>query len=380
MEVISDRGESIMKKNILFISNYPSPYRVEFFNQLGAVDEINLTVIFLENPSQQTHRSKDWFNTDYSFFQAVFLTKKISLGGKRVIHPELLSWVKKPFDEIIFGGYSYPSFMWAMEFLKRNKRPFSMEADGGLISEDSTIKYKIKSHFLSMPSKWYSSGRVTSEYLTHYGADASKIVTYPFSSLCQKDLMKKEDLAKKKEESRALLGFSSDQRIALNIGQFIHRKGVDVLLKAIAKVDPEILFLIVCGKPTEEYQEIIEKEKISNVKFLDFMPKDKLSYYYDAADFFVCPTREDIWGLVINEAMAHGLPTISTDRCGAGVELIEDGQSGFVVKTGDVDALAQAIQKISKMDLKAMGEKALKRVQGYTIEEMVKVHIRSFMS
>ncbi len=83
-----------MKKNILFISNYPSPYRVEFFNQLGAVDEINLTVIFLENPSQQTHRSKDWFNTDYSFFQAVFLTKKISLGGKRVIHPELLSWVK----------------------------------------------------------------------------------------------------------------------------------------------------------------------------------------------------------------------------------------------------------------------------------------------
>ena len=78
--------------------------------------------------------------------------------------------------------------------------------------------------------------------------------------------------------------------------------------------------------------------------------------------------------------MAHGLPTISTDRCGAGVELIEDGQSGFVVKTGDVDALAQAIQKISKMDLKAMGEKALERVQGYTIEEMVKVHIRSFMS
>lgn len=368
-----------MKKNILFISNYPSPYRVEFFNQLGAVDGIKLTVIFLEKPSEQSHRSLDWFNTNYSFFQAVFLTKKFSLGKKRNLHTELVSWVKKPFDEIIFGGYSYPTFMLTMEYLKIQKKPFSMEVDGGLIGLDSSLKYKVKSHFLSMPSKWYSSGKMTTQYLVHYGAKPERIVTYPFSSLTKSDFVEREELLRRRRESREILGFSKEEKIALNVGQFIYRKGVDVLLRAIAEVDPNIRFLIIGGKATEEYQKIVEEKKLVNVQFLEFMKKDELRHYYEAADFFVCPTREDIWGLVINEALAYGLPVISTDRCVAGVELIKNGENGFVVKADDVDSLVCAIQKISTMDLNSMKEKALDSIQKYTIENMVAVHVREFM-
>ena len=50
--------------------------------------------------------------------------------------------------------------------------------------------------------------------------------------------------------------------------------------------------------------------------------------YYQAADMLVFPTREDIWGLVINEAMANGLPTVSTDKCVAALEMIKQGENG----------------------------------------------------
>ena len=64
-----------------------------------------------------------------------------------------------------------------------------------------------------------------------------------------------------------------------------------------------------------------------------------------AADAFVLPTREDIWGLVINEAMAYGLPVVTTDRCNAGLELIKNNVNGYVVHVDDKGELAKKLQK-----------------------------------
>ena len=55
------------------------------------------------------------------------------------------------------------------------------------------------------------------------------------------------------------------------------------------------------------------------------------------------PTREDIWGLVINEALAAGLPVITTNRCGAGLELIKNNENGFLVNVEDIDELYEKI-------------------------------------
>ena len=57
---------------------------------------------------------------------------------------------------------------------------------------------------------------------------------------------------------------------------------------------------------------------LTNVHFVGFKTKEQLEDYYRAADLFVLPTREDIWGLVVAEAMAYGLGVITTNRCNAG--------------------------------------------------------------
>ena len=117
---------------------------------------------------------------------------------------------------------------------------------------------------------------------------------------------------------------------------------------------------------------------LSNVHFLSFQKKDRLAQLYQAADMFVLPTREDIWGLVINEALAYGLPTITTDRCVAGLELIEDGVNGYVVPVGDEKALAEKIRAVLSSDREKMGQAALEKVRPYTLENMAKTHAEIF--
>ena len=111
--------------------------------------------------------------------------------------------------------------------------------------------------------------------------------------------------------------------------------------------------------------------------FVDFQTSDVLKKYYMAADLFVLPTRLDIWGLVINEAMAHGLPVITTDTCAAGVELVNEG-NGIIIPSEDISALNESIIKIiSDNDLRLkMSQKALLKIKEYTIENMVKVHLK----
>lgn len=168
------------------------------------------------------------------------------------------------------------------------------------------------------------------------------------------------------------------KKIVIAVGQFIHRKGVDVLLKAWAQCSEEYELYIIGGKPTPEYIELVRKLNLKNVFFEGFKTKEELKQYYQAADLFVLPTREDIWGLVVNEAMANGLPVITTDRCGAGLELIKDGENGYIVPVEDEKALAEKMMYILEHDSLRdnMKIKNLKCMKRSTVEEMAIHHLK----
>jgi len=140
-----------------------------------------------------------------------------------------------------------------------------------------------------------------------------------------------------------------DETVLLYVGQFIHRKGLDLLIPAFetlcaAQKDRKLRLLLVGGKP-EQLQDLGIGRLPDRVRCVPFLTKQELAAYYAAADIFVLPTREDIWGLVVNEAMAFGLPVVTTDRCGAGLEMIEEGRNGFLIPTGDKAELARAIER-----------------------------------
>ena len=252
-----------------------------------------------------------------------------------------------------------------------------MEVDGGLVRQDGKLKHFVKKSLVCMANRWLSTGVHTTGYLVHYGAREEKITHYPFSSLYERDILEVPVSRQEKEVLRRELDIPEKQMI-LAIGQMIHRKGFDVLLKAAKDLDPETGIYFVGGEAKEEYWKLREELGLKNVHFLGFQKKERLAQYYKAADVFVLPTREDIWGLVINEALAYGLPTITTDRCVAGLELIEDGINGYVVPVEDADALAEKIQAVLASDLEQMGKAALEKVRPYTLENMARTHAEIF--
>lgn len=362
---------------VLFLTNIPSPYRVTFFNELSKLCE--LTVIYEKKFSSK--RDSKWIAKANNTYNIIFL-KGISIRSNVFFSLEIISHLKKnKYDHIIISGISSPTVILAMEYLRLNKIPYMIEADGGIAKDGIGVKERIKGHLIKNAKKVFSTGHLNDIYFTTYGAKSCDIIRYPFSSLTESDILLNPLSKNEKNSIKARLGIKDD-KVILTVGQFIHRKGFDILLKAFAMLNNNSALYIVGGKPTSEYKQIISKYNIKNVYFLDFMSKGELMTYYKVADIFVLPTREDIWGLVINEAMSVGLPVITTRGCVAGVELIEDDKNGYIVPVDSIDELYDKINYIldNQALINAMAKNNLEKIKHYTIENMARVHIKFLKS
>lgn len=362
-------------KRVLFLTNYASPYRVTFFDELGK--DLDVTVLFSERIEDKKHRSADWFVQGQGNFKIVQLTRRIAKIGGRDLCTDVTGWLKKPFDAIVVCGYSSPTAMLAIAYLRLKRIPFYIEIDGGLIREDSGFRYRFKRMLVSSASWWISSGRYPTKYLVHYGAKEDAVFEYPFSSLREGDIAEAPPSAEKKQQLRKALGMT-EEKIVLYVGRYDPKKGMDDLLYTVPALDRGIGVYFVGGEPTQEHLQFREDHSIANAHFIGFKKKEELALYYQAADLLVLPTYSDVWGLVINEAMAFGLPIVTTDRCVAGLELVEDGVNGCLVPVGDREALASGIREVLSSDPGKMGAASLEKIRPYTLENMAKVHVAIF--
>lgn len=362
-------------KRVLFITNYPSPYRVQFYDELGK--HLDVTVLFADRIEEKVTRSAEWFVESRGGFHMVQLQKRAFTVGGRDLCLDVTEWVRKDFDAIVVCGYSSPTAILAMAYMRLKKIPFYMEVDGGLIREDSKLKYAIKKRLVTMPNAWISSGKHTTRYLTHYGADERRIQYYPFTSLQAADIPERIPTPEEKQQLRRELGMT-EEKILISVSRFIPSKRLDMLIRSAAEIGEQVGVYLVGGEPTEEYLALQKEQSADNVHFVGFKKKEELAKYYQAADLFALPTQTDVWGLVINEAMAYGLPIITTDRCVAGLELVEEGVNGCIIPKDDQAALTEKIRAVFASDYRKMGEAALETIRPYTIENMAKAHVEIF--
>ena len=105
------------------------------------------------------------------------------------------------------------------------------------------------------------------------------------------------------------------------------------------------------------------------MRFAGFQNQLALSAYYHAAECLVLPSIEDeTWGLVVNEALAHGLPAVVSAAVGCAPDLIEDGTSGAIFEAGDADALAAALRRVFPLiDNEAARQHCRSKVHDYSV-------------
>jgi len=367
------------KKSVLFITNIPSPYRVDFFQALGEL--CDLTVLYEKKDASD--RDGRWIhveeNTSYT---QIFMKSVISLSSSAFC-PEVVRHIAKGnYDIIVVGVYSTPTGMYAIEYMNRKKIPYIINCDGGLIKETKGVRYFLKSHFIKRASAWLSTGKMCDEYLMTYGAVKERIFRYPFTSVRESEIVNKQPTFEQKRTLRDHMGVA-EEVVLLSVGSYIPRKGHDVLMQAAAElgIEQTLGLYIVGGTAPEEYLDLAkcceEKNERLHIHFVDFMQRQEIMNYYEMADLFVLATREDIWGLVINEAMSRALPVITTSQCVAGAELLQKEQ---LVDFDNIEGLAQTMEKLL-MDRQKMSEVAESnrcKMYDYTIETMAKRHEEIF--
>jgi len=365
--------------NVLFLTNIPSPYRVEFFNELGR--HCNLTVWF----EARSESNRSWEIDGLGrHFQYRFLQGR-TFGLDKHWNPSIIRALRaEPFDVYILGCYSSPTEIVAIHWLKLRGLPFILNSDGGFAGREHRerrLLRKVKTYLIGSASLWLSSGRQCTQYLLHYGADKARIHEYPLSSV----IVQERDLQPLSASERILLKVRErlPGLILLAVGQFIPRKGFDTLLRAFGRLQREqpdtvCSLLLIGGGPDQPlYERIIEEEGIRNVAIRGFLQRDELLPYWKIADVFVLPTRYDVWGLVLNEAAAFGLPIVTTDRAGAAGDLVRDGDNGFVVKPEDETALARACGRLAQdrglRERFGLRSKEIARL--YAMDRMVERHV-----
>lgn len=191
--------------------------------------------------------------------------------------------------------------------------------------------------------------------------DKSKLMLWEGNKKCIKDY------------SKHILDIHYDKLI-IAVGQFIHRKGFDVLMKAAANLSNDIGVYIIGGEPTEEYLQLLEELGLENLHFAGFKTKQELSLYYQAADCTAFPTREDIWGLITNESMSCGVPVVATQRCVSALEMVENNINGFVIPVDDAAELHNRIT--DALSLNAY-KKTLDTAMRFTIQRMAETHVKT---
>ena len=141
-----------------------------------------------------------------------------------------------------------------------------------------------------------------------------------------------------------------NSRIILSVGRLIKRKGYGYLLRAIPEIlidFPESVFVIVGKGPEKRYlTKLVDKLGINdNVLFLGTIPNKNLPEIYANSDLFVLPSIHEGLGIVYLEAMASGLPIVTTNSGGMR-DLIIDGQTGILIKPKNSEGIAKAIKDL----------------------------------
>ena len=219
------------------------------------------------------------------------------------------------------------------------------------------------------------NGIETKKYLLSLGISEDKIFVGGMSadSTGLRTSIKKWAIEEKQNFKNKYIS-SNNGLIFLFTGQMILRKGVNYLLNAWVKhtqlYPDDKLVLVGGGVFLERWKK--EYRKYSSIIFEGTVAYDEIYKYYAIADVYILPTIEDNWSLVVPEAMACGLPVATSIYNGCHVELIQDGENGFVFDTFNQESITNVLAKFHHMDSKKMGAKSILIEKNFNTEACAK--------
>jgi glycosyltransferase involved in cell wall biosynthesis len=377
------------KIRIAYVVSHPIQYQAPLLRLLASQPDLEFKTFFFDQSTAGAHSDTgfnqiiEWDVPLLDGYANETLSKSKALGGMwhRDVERRLCSG---DFQIIWVHGHNHPTILRVIRMARRQGIPVLMRGDSHpLIAHPNPIRRSVREMVLKwlfpQCSAFLYVGERNRQFYLEKGVKEEKLFKTPYA-VDNDFFQKRATLARSEREAlKSSLGVQTGRPIILFAGKLQEHKGPMDLLDAYIRLSPDsrtepVPYLLFAGSgPLQDRLKARAKSTgFNSILFLGFQNQTQLPALFDLCDVFVLPSRQEPWGLVVNEAMNAAKPVVVSDVSGCAPDLVSD-ENGWVFRAGDVDSL-QKVLSTALADLKcleAMGKRSLDRISRYSYQRDV---------
>lgn len=288
-------------------------------------------------------------------------------------------------DVVNITGYYDLAFWVVLFYCKLNgiKTILSNESTAG-DHQRKGFKEKLKSFFVRQFDGFFNFGTLSAKYMTELGAR-------PHQLLVNKNCVDNQSIRSiyknaylNREQSQ--INQNLHQHNFIFVGRLIPFKNLPVLMEAFQEALAQTkarnwgLILLGDGEQKVELEKIVSENGFKQISFLPSVGWKEVPTYLALADVLVLPSYSEPWGLVVNEAMACGMPVIVSERCGCAPDLVQNQRNGIIINPYSGKELANALASFmdGSYNIQDMGRVSEKIIEEYTPQIVAKEMYEGF--
>jgi glycosyltransferase involved in cell wall biosynthesis len=341
-----------MRRRLLLLTEIISPYRIPLFNALARHEAVDLHVIFL---AETDPNLRQWqvYKEEIKFSYQVLPAWRRRVGRYNALLNYGLDRALTAADPdvILCGGYSYVASWQALLWARVHNTPFLLWSESNLqdLRRGLALVEFLKREFLHKCSGFVVPGLSGRCYLRTHKIKDDFIFTAP--NAVDNDFFTAASAAVRANEAARRKELNLPDRYFLFAGRLVREKGVFELLSSYAKLDGKLrqrvgLVFVGDGPVRRQLEEQASSISPGMIRFAGFAQREQLAAYYALAEILTLPTYTDPWGLVVNEAMACGLPIILSRIAGCAADLVKENWNGLLIQPRDISSLADAMENL----------------------------------
>jgi glycosyltransferase involved in cell wall biosynthesis len=373
---------------LALVTTHPIQYQIPWFRGLAQAPGIDLKVFFgmLPDAEQQGVGFGLAFQWDIPLLEGY--TWEVLRNTARAPSLSTFGGINTPDmgrvlrawrpDIAILAGWQSRLLTQALWACRRLGIPILVRGESNGLAPRPSWKRWLHSMWLRQYEGFLVIGTANRCFYQDAGVDPARLIESPYFVDNERFRGAAEEFRKNWATWRRQWTIPAQATCFLYAGKLVAKKRIMDLLGAMDKAknqSPDLHLLIVgTGELETQAREFAGARQLP-VSFAGFLNQTEIAKAYAAADCLVLPSDYgETWGLVVNEAMACGLPAIVSDRVGCGPDLVEEGVTGFIFPFGDTDALAARLVALASQPehLRQMGQYAQARVfRDYSVEKAV---------
>lgn len=353
-----------MARSIIFINTHPIQYFSPLYRFMNAHGVLT-RVWYCSSENVNGHLDRQFGvrvawdiplleGFPHSFFRNLSWKPSLYNGFFGLINPGLLwALLTEKKSVVVIHGWAYFTHVMAAVVAKLKGHEVCIRGESPLNQELMRTHGELKVRrilfrlLFRLYDRFLFIGTQNHEFYRYYGVPAEKLVFVPYSVDNERFQAAARSLKPNSKSIKLSLGIPENAQVILFTAKFIQKKRPMDLLAAFHLLDHPNAHLVMvgAGELQAEMETYIRDHHVDSVVLTGFVNQQEIERLYAIADVFVlCSGMGETWGLSVNEAMNFGVPVVVSDCSGCSVDMVIEGQTGFVYKVGDINGLCHAIQ------------------------------------